>query len=103
MCFGEAVRQGLLAVNPAVRVPFLKTRDKSARRAFSLSEIKRILKACGDDAEWRGLVLFGLYLGQRLGDLAKLTWRAVNLETRNCVHYSQDRATNRAAADSTAK
>jgi integrase len=31
--------------------------------------------------EWRGLVLFGLYLGQRLGDLAKLTWRAVNFET----------------------
>ena len=28
-----------------------------------------------------GLVLFGLYLGQRLGDLARLTWRAVNLET----------------------
>src|SRR5262249_53626351 len=33
-----------------------------------------------DDVEWRGLVLFGLYIGQRLGDLAKLTWRAVNLE-----------------------
>jgi integrase len=81
VCFGEAVRQGLLAVNPAVRVPVLKTRDKSARRAFTLSEIKRILKACGDDTEWRGLVLFGLYLGQRLGDLAKLTWRAVNLES----------------------
>jgi integrase len=81
VCFGEAVRQGLLTVNPAVRVPVLKTRDKSARRAFTLPEIKRILKACGDDAEWRGLVLFGLYLGQRLGDLAKLTWRAVNLET----------------------
>src|SRR5438552_4011400 len=81
VCFGEAVRRGLVAVNPAVRVPVLKTRDKSARRAFSLSEIKRILKACGGDAEWRGLVLFGLYLGQRLGDLAKLTWRAVNFET----------------------
>jgi len=81
VCFGEAVRQGLLAVNPAVRVPVLKSRDKSARRAFTLPEIKRILKACGDDAEWRGLVLFGLYLGQRLGDLAKLTWRAVNLES----------------------
>jgi integrase len=26
-------------------------------------------------------VLFGLYLGQRLGDLAKLRWRAVNLES----------------------
>jgi integrase len=80
VCFGEAVRQGLLAVNPAARVPILKLRDKSARRAFTLSEIKRILKACSDDTEWRGLVLFGLYLGQRLGDLAKLTWRAVNLE-----------------------
>lgn len=81
VCFGEAVRRGLGAVNPAGRVPVLKSRDKSTRRAFTLSEIKRILKACGDDAEWRGLVLFGLYLGQRLGDLAKLTWRAVNFET----------------------
>jgi integrase len=81
VCFGEAVRQGLLAVNPAVRVPVLKMRDKSARRPFTLAEIKRILKACGENQEWRGLVLFGLYLGQRLGDLACLTWRAVNLET----------------------
>jgi integrase len=80
ICFGEAARQELLPSNPALRVKLLKTREKSARRAFSLSEIKRILKAC-DDAEWRGLVLFGLYLGQRLGDLAKLTWRAVNFET----------------------
>ena len=81
VCLGEAVRQGLLTVNPGARVKFLKLRDKSARRAFTLSEIKRILKACGEDAEWRGLILFGLYLGQRLGDLARLTWRAVNLDT----------------------
>ena len=80
VCLGEAVRQGLLTVNPGARVKLLKLRDKSARRAFTLSEIKRILKVCGDDAEWRGLILFGLYLGQRLGDLARLTWRAVNLE-----------------------
>ena len=26
-------------------------------------------------------MLFGLYLGQRLGELAKLTWRAVDLDT----------------------
>ena len=31
--------------------------------------------------EWRGLILLGLYLGQRLGDLAKLTWRAVDLDS----------------------
>jgi integrase len=73
ICFGEAARQGLLAVNPAVRVKLLKSTAESKRRAFTLNEIKRILRACGNDAEWRGLVLFGLYLGQRLGDLAKLT------------------------------
>src|SRR5436189_3936273 len=81
VCCGEAVRQGLLAVNPAVRVKLLKSTAESKRRAFTLAEIKRILKACGEDQEWRGLVLFGLYLGQRLGDLARLTWRAVNFET----------------------
>jgi integrase len=81
MCFGEAVRQGLLASNPALRVSVLKIRDKSARRAFTLPEIKRVLKACGNNQEWRGLILFGLYLGQRLGDLAKLTWRAVELDS----------------------
>jgi integrase len=80
VCFGEAVKQSVIDVNPAVRVSVLRSKDKSARRAFTLSEIKRILKACSDDIEWRGLILFGLYLGQRLGDLAKLTWRAVNLE-----------------------
>jgi integrase len=81
VCFGEAVRQGLLASNPGVRVKLLKTSKESKRRPFTLPEIKRVLKACGDNEEWRGLVLFGLYVGQRLGDLAKLTWRAVNLET----------------------
>jgi len=81
VCLGEAARQGLLAVNPAVRVKFLKSTAESKRRAFTLAEIKRILKTCGDDVEWRGLILFGLYLGQRLGDLAKLTWRAVHLDS----------------------
>jgi integrase len=81
VALGEAVRQGLLTINPAQRVKLLKSSSESKRRAFTLAEIKRILKACVHDVEWTGLVLFGLYLGQRLGDLAKLTWRAVNLET----------------------
>jgi len=81
ICLGEAVRQALVAVNPAVRVKLLKSTKEAKRRAFTLAEIKRILKACADDPEWRGLVLFGLYLGQRLGDLARLTWRAVDLDS----------------------
>jgi len=81
VCLGEAVRPGLLTMNPAVRVKLLKSTAESKRRSFTLVEIKRILKACEHDQEWRGLVLCGLYLGQRLGDLAKLTWRAVDFET----------------------
>ncbi len=60
ICLGEAMRQGLLTVNPAVRVKLFKSNAESKRRAFTLAEIKRILKACGDDTEWRGLVLLPL-------------------------------------------
>jgi len=80
VCLGEAVRQKLLTTNLAAGVKLLKSSKESKRRAFTLPEIKRILKACEHDTEWRGLVLFGLYLGQRLGDLARLTWRSIDLE-----------------------
>src|SRR5437016_6058520 len=45
ICLGEAVRQGLLAVNPAVRVKLLKSTAESKRRAFTIAEIKTSLKA----------------------------------------------------------
>src|SRR5215510_12440933 len=61
ICLGEAVRQGLLTLNPAVRVKLLKSTAESKRRAFTHNEIKLILRACGNDAEWLGLVLFRLY------------------------------------------
>lgn len=80
VCLGEAVRQGLLTTSPAARVKLLKSSQESKRRPFTLPEIKRLLKACRDNVEWHGLILFGLYTGQRLGDLARLTWRAVDLE-----------------------
>lgn len=81
MCLGAAVKRGLLTSNPALGVDVLKKRGESKRRPFTVAEIKRILTACGEDTEWRGIVLAGTYLGQRLGDISKLTWRTVNLET----------------------
>src|SRR5262249_16731012 len=38
-------------------------------------------KGGGGDFEWRGLVVFGLFPGQRLGDLARLAWRAADLDS----------------------
>ena len=80
VAFAQARRDGLIESNPAERVTLLKrTRENDARRrAFTLPELRRILKVAND--EWRGLILFGLYTGQRLGDLAGLTWQNVDLQ-----------------------
>jgi integrase len=43
-----------------------------------MPELKRILEVAKD--EWRGMILFGLYTGQRLSDLANLTWQNVDLQ-----------------------
>src|SRR5204863_1703306 len=40
ICLGEAVREGLLTVDPAVRVKLFKSNAESKRRAFMLEEIK---------------------------------------------------------------
>lgn len=77
-CLNAAQQQGLLGSNPASRVKFLKERGQSQRREMTLEEIRRVLKVCGD-TPWRGLVLTGLYTGQRLGDCARLTWQQVDL------------------------
>ena len=67
----QAQKEQLLRDNVFPAVDFVKE-TKGRRRAFTLTELTRILGVC--DAEWRGMVLFGLYTGQRLGDLAGLTW-----------------------------
>jgi integrase len=64
--------------NPASGVKVAKLGEASRRRGFTIPEIKRILKVAND--EWRSLIFFGLYTGQRLGDLARLTWQNVDLE-----------------------
>lgn len=78
MVFEQAKRDGLLVDNPAENVAILKKREESARRPFTLPELGRLLAVA--DAEWRSLLLFGFYTGQRLGDLARLTWANVDLE-----------------------
>jgi integrase len=79
VAWARAVKDGVIRDNPLLRVDLVRA-DKSTRRAFTLDELRSILAAC--DVEWRGMVLCGVYLGQRLGDLASLTWRNVDLEQK---------------------
>jgi integrase len=64
--------------NPATGVRVAKLRDQDRRRGLTIPEIQRILKVAND--EWRSLIYFGLYTGQRLGDVARLTWSGVDLD-----------------------
>ena len=69
--FQTAWRDGIVTDNPAAKVQSLRT-NATNRRGFTLPELKAILKVANN--EWRGMVLFGLYTGQRLKDIASLTW-----------------------------
>ena len=73
----DARRSGYVSENAAKDCGLLKKASTSSRRPFTLDELRRILEAASD--EWRSLVLFGLYTGQRLGDLARLTWASLDL------------------------
>jgi integrase len=76
--FAQARRDGLIDVNEAERVTLLKRKDRFERRPFTLPELRRILEVATD--EWRGMILFGIYTGQRLGDIAALTWQNLDLQ-----------------------
>lgn len=78
----DALRDGLVISNPATLVKAVKrkfTKDTKSRRAFTEQEVRTLLAAA--DGEWKGLILAGLYTGQRLGDLARLKWENVNMDT----------------------
>lgn len=73
----SAWRDGLIADNPAAKVQVLKS-EESIRRPFTLPELRTLLSVA--NTEWRGMIIAGLYTGQRLKDIASLTWANVDLE-----------------------
>lgn len=84
MLLGDASKRDLIGNNPAVRVPVLKRDAKNERRPFTVAEIQKLLPHL--PAEWKSLVLFGLYTGQRLGDLVRLRWRDID-ETAQEIRF----------------
>ena len=78
MVFRSARLDGHLWQDPAEGVKTVKNRDPFSRRPFTIDELRSILKVA--DPEWESLIKFGLYTGQRLSDLASLTWSQIDLE-----------------------
>lgn len=79
----DARRDGLVPENPVRDCRKLKAKASSHRRAFTIDEVTRVMEVA--DAEWRSLIAFGLYTGQRLGDLARLTWANID-STASEIH-----------------
>ncbi len=75
--FQFAVREGFITENPAIFVKSIKNNGPRARRPFTLPEVQAIISVA--NPEWKSLIKFGLYSGQRLGDLARLTWQSIDL------------------------
>jgi len=57
-----------------------KPRGGGQRRAFTIEELKALLNEAS--GEWKGQILFGIYTGQRLGDVAQLRWDDIDLEKK---------------------
>jgi integrase len=79
-----AIREQLIAENPAgvdFIDPIKRRNENHKRRAFTPGELQKLL-AAAQGSEWKGLILAGLYLGQRLGDIARLTRASVDLATK---------------------
>lgn len=72
--FSDAAREGVIDKDPTTRIKSLKSPrgapSTPARRAMSAKEIKAVIAATKAASEWRGMILAGLYTGQRLGDIA---------------------------------
>lgn len=75
----DARRDGYLSENPVRDVrPLKSANERKTRRPFTIPELQSVLSIA--DTEWHSMVLFGLYTGQRLSDLARLRWSNLDLD-----------------------
>jgi integrase len=84
----SAVNQGVFDKNPARLVENLSIEDRLERRAFTLDELKKLLKHC--DQDWKSAVMLSLYAGGlRLGDVQSLTWANLDLQAKQLTIRTQ--------------
>ncbi|HTD17732.1 MAG TPA: tyrosine-type recombinase/integrase [Chthoniobacterales bacterium] len=86
MMFKSARRDSVITEDPTEFVESIRReRVSKIKRPFTLAELRSILDLTSD--EWRSMILFGLYSGQRLGDIATLRWNNIDLQ-RNELRLS---------------
>lgn len=77
--FRAAQRQGYITSNPCEALESLPE-ETAERSTFTPEQVAELVtKAQGD---WKGAILFAYYTGARLGDVANVSWQAINFEKR---------------------
>lgn len=85
--FNRARREGIIDSSPADAFEFPEE-ERRKREAFTADQIARLLVAA--DPEWRVAIMFGYYVGARLGDAVVMTLG--NLDFINgVVRYQQQK------------
>ena len=79
--FAEAHKLGYIPVNPVAGVKSLKDDVKVHRDIFTAEQINSLLKEARE-TDWEGAILCGVTTGLRLGDIANLAWKSVDLDRR---------------------
>ena len=80
--FNHALEGDKISASPMARIEkFKASKDEleSQRRGFEPEEIRAAYNAAPNDF-WRFAIVFGLYTGLRLGNVATLRWRDVDLD-----------------------
>ncbi|MEI9998597.1 MAG: tyrosine-type recombinase/integrase [Verrucomicrobiota bacterium] len=75
--FDSAKAEGLILDSPLFHLKRIKHHVPAEFRPFTADEVRKLLAAADD--EWRSMILFGFYTGQRVADVARLDWKHVNL------------------------
>ena len=83
MLFKAARRDAVIGEDPAQFVAGVRAPAGPVKPPFSLEELRAVLQVA--DPEWQSLVIFGFYTGQRLGDLARLTFASLDLDKNQFI------------------
>jgi integrase len=76
MVFKSAKRDGAISEDPSEFVDTVRKEQGVKKQAFSMDQLRSIFTVA--DEEWRSMIYFGLYTGQRLADIANLTWSNID-------------------------
>ncbi len=90
--FGCAMNEGVIVGNPFKLTPLAE--DGTEKQAFNLQQVQRLLSVA--KPEWRSLITFGIFTGQRLGDLVSLTWAQIDFDRKEILFKTEK--TNRRMA-----